>query len=117
MEAFYFQLASLIAGFVLVGFWVYRSKKKVSEISEVLLDKQIVINELAEHYRRMDQEASSVVEIRPLKSTKTNKTESSDKMKKELKKIAKTTPKVEKKATKPKTAAKPKPAAKPKKTK
>lgn len=73
MEAFYLQLACLIAAIVLIGFWIYRSKKQVSEISEVLLDKQIVINELAEHYRRVDQESSSVVEIRPLKSTKKTK--------------------------------------------
>lgn len=73
MEAFYLQLACLVAAIVLIGFWIYKSKKQVTELSEELLDKQIVINELAEHYRRVDQESSSVVEIRPLKSTKKTK--------------------------------------------
>jgi Tfp pilus assembly protein PilN len=98
MESFYFQLACLVGVLALVGFWIYRSKKQVSEISEVLLDKQIVINELAEHYRRMDQEASSVVEIRPLKSTKkrATKTDKTVKPKKEKVVKSKTTTKTKK---------------------
>lgn len=73
MEAFYLQLACLVAAIVLIGFWIYKSKKQVTELSEELLDKQIVINELAEHATRMEKETNSVVDIKPLKSTKKTK--------------------------------------------
>lgn len=88
MEAFYLQLACLVAAIVLVGFWIYRSKKQVTLLSEELLDKQIVINELAEHYRRIDQEESSIVEIKPLKPTKKTKKEATPKQKQTKKTVA-----------------------------
>lgn len=93
MESFYFQLACLIAGIVLIGFWIYKSKKQVTELSEELLDKQIVINELAEHASRIEKESSSVVSIKPIKTDKKEK-----KAKKE--------PKVRQKQTKKTVASK-----------
>lgn len=101
------QLA-LIVGLVVLAVYYFYNKKKVNQLSEELLDKKIVINELAEHASKIEKEINSVGEVKPIKTAKTKKTASSDKMKKELKKVAKTAPKVEKKATKPKTAAKPK---------
>lgn len=70
MEAFYFQLACLIGSVGLVGFWIYRSKKHVSQLSEELLDKQIVINELAQHASRMEKEVNSVGAVKPLSTPK-----------------------------------------------
>lgn len=91
MEAFYLQLACLVAAIVLVGFWIYKSKKQVTQLSEELLDKQIVINELAEHATRMEKETSSIVEIKPLKSakkTKNTKKEATPKQKQTKKTVA-----------------------------
>lgn len=97
MEAFYVQLACLIAGVLLIGFWIYKSKKEVSLLSEELLDKQIVINELADHANRIEKEISSVTEIKPLKTPK--KVEKAKTTKKE--KVTKST-----KTTKPKKVTK-----------
>lgn len=70
MESFYFQLACLIASLGLVGFWIYRSKKQVTQLSEELLDKQIVINELANHANKMEKEVSSVGKVKPISTPK-----------------------------------------------
>jgi len=96
MEAFYIQLASIIAGVLLVGFWIYKSKKKVNLLSEELMDKKIVINELAEHASKMEKEVSSIVGVKPIKTVnkKPQKTStkkiSKDTAKKSTKKAAET---------------------------
>lgn len=78
MESFYFQLVCLVGTLALVGFWGYKSKKEVTQLSEELLDKKIVISELSEHANRMEKEVNSVVDIKPIstpkkRATKTDK--------------------------------------------
>lgn len=96
MESFYFQLACLVGVLALVGFWVYRSKKEVTQLSEELLDKKIVISELAEHANRMERESNSIGEIKPISTPKkrATKTDNTVKPKKEKdvksKKVTKT---------------------------
>jgi hypothetical protein len=70
MESFYFQLVCSVGLLGLVGFFIYKKKKEVAKLSEELLDKKIVIIELAEHANRMEKEVNSVVEIRPLATPK-----------------------------------------------
>ena len=90
MEAFYVQLACLIAGVLLIGFWIYKSKKEVSLLSEELLDKQIVINELADHANRMEKEVSSVVKIKPIRPINKDKKSNTTKKAKTTKNSAAT---------------------------
>jgi FtsZ-interacting cell division protein ZipA len=95
MEAFHIQLACIIAGVLLVGFWIYKSKKKVNLLSEELMDKKIVINELAEHASKMEKEVSSVVGVKPIKTVnkKPQKTSTKKISKDTAKKSTKTTAK------------------------
>jgi hypothetical protein len=97
MDMFYVQLACLIASLLLVGFWIYKSKKQVNILSEELMDKKIVINELSEHANRIEKEISSVTEVKPLRTPK--KVEKAKTTKKE--KVTKST-----KTTKPKKVTK-----------
>lgn len=100
------QLA-LIVGLVVLTVYYFYNRKKVNQLSEELLDKKIVINELAEHASKIEKEISSVGEVKPMKAAKPKKT-SSTKIKKELKKITKAAPKVEKKTAKTKKVGTPK---------
>lgn len=112
MEMFHIQLA-LIAGLIAVSIYFFYSKKKVNQLSEELLDKKIVINELAQHASKIEKEINSVGEVKPIKKTKTK----TDKVKKDLKEISKNTPKATKKVTKSKTEKVAKPKKVTKKTK
>jgi hypothetical protein len=85
MEMFYFQLVGIICLLGLGGYFIY-SRNKVAQLNEKLMDKKIVINELAEHANRMEKEISAVIDIKPVKVKKQNsikqKTEKVSKVKK-----------------------------------
>jgi hypothetical protein len=101
---FYFQLA-LIAILISSSVYFFYNKRKVKELSEQLLDKTIVINELAEHATKIEQEITSVSAPKPNKTakasskpkaTKVEKAKKSTPVKKE--KVAKTNTKTVKTA-------------------
>jgi hypothetical protein len=85
MEMFYFQLVGIICLLGLGGYFIY-SRSKVAQLNEKLMDKKIVINELAEHANRMEKEISAVIDVKPVKVKKQNsikqKTEKVSKVKK-----------------------------------
>jgi hypothetical protein len=69
MEMFHIQLV-LITILVSSAVYFFYNKRKVKELSEQLLDKKIVINELAEHANKIEQEITSVSPPKPKKTTK-----------------------------------------------
>jgi len=71
MEMFYFQLVGIICLLGLGGYFIY-SRGKVAKLNEQLMDKKIVINELAEHANKMEKEISAVVDVKPVKVKKQN---------------------------------------------
>ena len=75
MEMFYFQLAGIACLLGLSGYWIY-SRGKVAQLNEQLMDKKIVINELAEHANKMEREINAVVDIKPVKNKRQNTTKS-----------------------------------------
>ena len=89
MESFYFQLVCLVASLALVGFFIYKKKKEVTQLSEELLEKKIVISELAEHANRMEKEVNSVVEIKPLSTPKKRATKTDKAVKPKKEKVVK----------------------------